>query len=152
MARELMLRDPFDAAFMTLREAIDRLFDQALVRPFDGWTSLSAGLPVNLYELPDRYHVAILMPGVRPESLEVQALGSTLTIRGEVAAPEIENEKNVAILRRDWSGGRFARTIEFGDPIDAEHIEARLENGVLHLTVPKAEAVRPRVIKVQAAR
>lgn len=152
MARELMLRDPFDAAFMTLREAIDRLFDQAFVRPFDGWTSLSAGLPVNLYELPDRYHVAILMPGVRPESLEVQALGSTLTIRGEVAAPEIENEKNVAILRRDWSGGRFARTIEFGDPIDAEHIEARLENGVLHLTVPKAEAVRPRVIKVQAAR
>jgi len=152
MAGELMLRDPFDAAFMTLREAIDRLFDQALVRPFDGGTSLSAGLPVNLYELPDRYHVAIRMPGVRPESLEVQALGSTLTIRGEMAAPEIENEKNVAILRRDWSGGRFARTIEFGDPIDAEHIEARLENGVLHVTVPKAEAIRPRVIKVQVAR
>ncbi len=152
MARELMVRDPFDAAFMTLREAMDRLFDQAFVRAFDGFTTLGVGTPVNIYELPDRYVVAILMPGVRPESLEVQALGSSLTIRGEVALPEIEHDKNVAILRRDWTGGRFARTIEFSDPIDAEHIEARLENGVLYLTVPKAESVRPKVIRVQVAR
>jgi len=152
MARELMLRDPFDAAFMTLREAIDRLFDQAFVRPFDGFTTLGVAAPVNIYELPDRYHVAILLPGVRPDSLEVQALGSSVIIRGEVALPEIENEKNVAVLRRDWTGGRFARTIEFGDPIDAEHIDARLEHGVLHLVVPKAETVRPRTIKVQVAR
>ncbi|HXF70246.1 MAG TPA: Hsp20/alpha crystallin family protein [Thermoflexus sp.] len=152
MARELMIRDPFDAAFLSLREAIDRLFDQAFVRPFDGFAPRSVGMPMNIYELPDRYHVAILVPGVRPESLEVQAMGSSVTIRGEVALPEVENEKNAAVLRCEWTGGRFARTIEFGDPIDAEHIDARLENGVLHLTVPKAESVRPRVIKVQMAR
>lgn len=147
MARELMIRDPFDLAFMSLREAMDRMFDQALMRPYSGFST-----PVNIYEQPDRYHVSILMPGVRPESLEVQTLGSSVIIRGEVTPPEIEREKNVAALRCEWTGGRFARTIEFGDPIDADHIEARLENGVLHLTVPKAESVRPRVIKVQVAR
>ncbi len=69
-----------------------------------------------------------------------------------MALPEIEHDKNVAILRRDWTGGRFARTIEFSDPIDAEHIEVWLVNGVLYLTVPKFVSVRPKVIRVQVAR
>lgn len=151
MARELMIRDPFDAAFLTLREAMDRLFDQAFMRSA-GFATPGVGMPMNIYELPDRYQVVVLMPGVRPESLEVQTIGSSLIIRGEIASPEIEKEKNAAALRCEWTGGRFSRTIEFGDPIDAEHIDARLENGVLYLTVPKAESVRPRVIKVQVAR
>lgn len=151
MARELMIRDPFDAAFLTLRETMDRLFDQALMRSA-GFAMPGVGTPMNIYELPDRYQVVVLMPGVRPESLEVQTIGSSLIIRGEIVPPEIEKEKNAAALRCEWTGGRFARTIEFGDPIDAEHIDARLENGVLHLTVPKAESVRPRVIKVHVAR
>jgi len=142
--------DPFKE-MMSLRQAMDRLFEESFV-PI--WRDMARPerrerrlyLPVAVYETDDEFVVTASVPGLKPEDVEITFEDGSLTIRGEIKPP-LENV-NYVICERAY--GPFSRTLNFNVPIEADKIEATVQNGLLTITVPKAEEVRPKTIKVKA--
>ena len=133
---------------MSLRDAMDRLFEDSFVRP---WSTQDSGprvgnLPIDAYTTDNEIVVTAAVPGVRPEDVEITVEGETLTIKGEI--PETAENGNAIFAERFH--GPFARTLQLNVPVDVEHIEATFDSGVLTLVLPKSEEIRPKVIKVQA--
>ncbi len=148
MARVIARWDPV-REMVTLRDAMDRLFDESFVRPMWGGNSEReqlARLPVDAYATESDVVIMASVPGIKPEEVEITIEGETLTIRGEIAAPP----ENVNYVMQERAFGRFGRTLTLNVPVQADKASAEFENGVLTLTIPKAEAVRPRSIKVVA--
>jgi HSP20 family protein len=101
---------------------------------------------VNVWETPEAFHVEVEVPGFTQENLQVQVAHKThLTIQGERPAEEPEGGR---WHRRERVSGRFTRALELPAAVDADKVEAKLENGVLKLTLPKAEEAKPRRITV----
>ncbi len=133
---------------VNLRQAMDRLFEETFARA--GWQPVAQDrvlrLPVDAYSTPDEVVILASVPGVNPEDVEITLEGETLTIRGELPAlPE-----NVNCLLQERAHGKFARTLTLNVPVNPDKAEAVFQNGVLTLRIPKAEAVRPKTIKVSA--
>jgi HSP20 family protein len=132
---------------VTLRQAMDRLFEESLVRP--EWTGAqreaTARLPLDSYSTEEEIVLLASLPGVRPEDVEITIEGDTLTIRGEIPEPP----ENVDYILRERHYGPFSRTLTFNIPVEANKAEASFRDGLLTLTVPKAEEIKPRTIKVK---
>ncbi len=148
MADMLTRWDPFREA-VTLREAMDRLFEDSFVPSRRG--NGQAGerervwrLPLDAYVTTDDIVVVANVPGVKPEEVEITIEGDTLTIKGERPAPL----GNVDYVMQERPFGKFQRTLSINIPVDADKAEARYENGMLLLTIPKAEAIKPRTIQI----
>ena len=108
---------------------------------------LTAYPPVNVWEESEVYHVEAELPGVLREYLNIQVTaGNVLTISGERKEESLEG----CWHRRERGAGKFSRALTFPVALDPDKVEAKLENGVLHLSLPKAEAARPRRITVKA--
>jgi HSP20 family protein len=152
MARNLIVRT--NPAFMPLRNAMDALFNDSVVNPTSAdWSTVwgvGSRLPLNIYADGESYTFVALVPGLKAEELTIEAEGKTVKISGETIAPPLSADEKVRALRSEIGYGKFSRAFEMPDEIDADKVEANLENGVLTLRVPKAEAVKPRTIKVQA--
>jgi len=104
---------------------------------------------VNVREEADAFHVEAEVPGVTREQLEVFVRhGTELTLQGERAPA---GSASGAWLRQERGNGRFHRVLTLPVPVDADKVEAKLVDGVLMLTLPKAEEARPRRIAVKAA-
>jgi len=136
---------------ISLREAMDRLFEESFVRP--GFARLRRvegdrvyRLPVDVYSTPDEVVIKASVPGLSPDDLDITIEGDTLTIKGEIKPPTAEGD----CLIQERFCGPFARTLTFNIPVQAEKAEAVFENGVLTLTIPKAEEIKPKVIKVKS--
>jgi HSP20 family protein len=134
---------------MTLREAMDQLYEGSLVRPERRWHE-GAGerrsrLPLDAYTTPEEIVIIAPLPGLTPEEVDIVLEGDTLTIRGELRPPL----ENVEYLFQERPFGAFSRTLTLNVPIDAAKAEAVFENGVLTLTLPKAEETKPKTIKVK---
>lgn len=127
---------------VTLRRDFDRLFDGLWGTNHD-----AASLPVDVSEDDQGFHVAVDVPGLALAELEVTAFERKLSIRGERKLPKTEGRRQHI---QERSGGKLARTILMPVEIEADKIEAKLENGVLMLSVPKAAKARPRKIAVKA--
>jgi len=134
--------------FVTLRDAMDRLFDQSYIRPVGGESSDDRvfRLPLDAYNTEDAVVVEASLPGVERESVDIALDGDTLTIRAVVAAPPDE-EREYAIRERFY--GTLQRSLTLNVPVDAGKAVADFENGVLTLRIPKAEAAKPRKIAIQ---
>lgn len=141
--------EPF-RELISLREMMDRLFEESFARPRGRWLvplDLET-LAVDMYETDDKIVVKASLPGVKPEEVDISVTGNTLTIKGETKAEEEVKEENY--LRRERRYGAFSRSLSLPTQVEVEKAEAVFENGVLTLTLPKAEAVRPKTIKVKA--
>lgn len=137
--------EPFKE-MMTLRQAMDRLFEDSFVRsPIRGFDGAATYLPLDIYTTKDAVVIRASVPGVKPDDVEITVEGSTVTIRGETKAPQEEG----SFLLQEQRYGPFARAIDLSIPVQADKAEAKFENGVLTLTVPKAEEIKPKVIKVK---
>ncbi|MCL7451467.1 MAG: Hsp20/alpha crystallin family protein [Anaerolineae bacterium] len=134
---------------VTMQQAMDRLFDEAYGRRGYDWrrSQQTDLLAIDAYATPDELVIKASVPGLAAEDVEITIEGETLTIRGTTPAP-LENVDYVIQERRH---GPFSRTLTLNTPIKPEDAEAVFENGVLTLTIPKAEEVRPKVIKVRGA-
>jgi HSP20 family protein len=136
---------------VSLREAMDRLFEESFVSPRAGWPVPVEGgaLAVDVYETDDAVVVVkSAVPGIKPEELDITVTGDTLTIKGETKSEqEVKGENYV---RREMRYGSFSRTVAIPGPIVADEAKAQFENGMLTLTLPKAEEVKPKAIKVKA--
>jgi HSP20 family protein len=134
-------------------EELDRMRGQ-MDRFMEGWSGSPAFRPpagvfpaVNLTEDKDRYYIRAELPGIRSEDLDIQVTGKNLAISGErVVKPDVSEAR---YHRREREGGRFSRLIALPGDVDADQVEANLANGILTISVAKAEASKPRQIKIQ---
>lgn len=104
--------------------------------------------PVNLYGDADHLYVEVPVPGIAPDKLDLTVQENVLTVSGERAAVE---DKDRTWHRREREAGKFVRTLELPVDVDAEHVKAACNNGLLTITLPKAAAARPRKITIEAA-
>jgi HSP20 family protein len=145
--------DPF-ADLVTLREAMDRLFDQSFVRPGRASATEVTGassMPIDLYERDGEYIIKAYLPGVKAEDVDINADQSTLTIQAHIPGEtEREEARNYKWLANELGFGDVARTVTLPVTIDASNVDAAIENGILTVTVPKAEKAKPKKITVRA--
>lgn len=137
---------------VSLREAMDRMFEESWVRPVRAaWGEPEGGqawrLPVDVYSTEEEIVIQASVPGIAPEDVEITIEGDTLTIQGELPS----HLDNVNYLFQERASGRFIRALSLNIPVDADKSEATFENGLLTLVIPKAEAIKPRQIKVKTA-
>ena len=149
MARNLIRWEPW-SDLMSLREVMDRLFEESFVRPRVGWVApLGARtLAVDVYETDDEVILKTAVPGVKSEDIGVSITGDVLTIKGETKAEEKVEKANY--IRQERCYGAFSRSLTLPSTVVADKATAEFENGVLILTLPKAEEVKPKTIKVKA--
>ncbi|MFN2484742.1 MAG: Hsp20/alpha crystallin family protein [Candidatus Limnocylindria bacterium] len=135
---------------LSLRQAMDRLFEDSIVNPRN-WpgseTQVSPALDV--HETADAVVVTVSLPGIKPEDVDVTMQGQTLTIRGEFKGDESVERDQYLYQERRY--GTFARQIQLPLRVQADKAEASFENGLLKLTIPKAEEVKPRQIQIKTA-
>ena len=137
--------------FMTLRDAMDRLFDDAFTRPFsltrNGGSTWSS-LPIDMYQTTDDVVVKAVVPGFRPDQVQINVTGDVLTIHGEVNQEEEQKEKAWHI--REHRLGSFERSVALPVNVVPDQASAEFENGVLTITLPKAEEVKPKTITIKS--
>jgi HSP20 family protein len=139
---------PFQDA-TTMRAAMSRLFDEsftptAAARNGQGFTPA-----LDLSETADVYTVEVAVPGMKAEDLKLTFENGVLTIAGEVKQESEQKERSYHRVERRY--GRFSRSISFPTTVKGDAIAAKLDAGVLSLTLPKAEEVKPRQITINVA-
>ncbi len=133
-----------------LRREIDRLFEEpfSFLAPstsfFEGWTPA-----VDIYEDNDKYVVKAELPGLKKEDINVSLDGNTLTISGERKQEEQKQEGESYRAERFF--GRFQRSITLPVAVQADKIEAAYKDGVLNVTLPKAEEAKPKQIQIKTS-
>jgi HSP20 family protein len=122
---------------------MDRLIGSG---PFTTFRNANVFPPVNVSEDQDNYYLHAEIPGIKSDDLDIQADAKSVSIAGK---REITNgEDNIKYHRQERSAGQFSRMIALSGEIDSDKVTANLENGILLLTLPKAEAVKPRQITI----
>ena len=133
---------------MTLREAMDRLFDDAFTRPInlrDGGLSSPA---IDMYQTDDEVVVKAALPGFKADDVQINVTGEVLTIRGELKHEEEKKDKAWHIREHRW--GSFERSVALPTDVVADKAQADFDNGILTITLPKAEEVNPKTITIKA--
>jgi HSP20 family protein len=145
MARHLVRWNPrYD--FPSLRHEMNLLFDEALDRRM-GHDERYIQLPIDAYTTKDALVIVAAIPGVSPEDVEITWEGEMLTIKGELPAPL----GNVDYVSQERVHGPFLRAINVSVPVQADKIEAAFDRGLLIVTLPKVEEVKPKTIAVKVS-
>ena len=132
-----------------------RLVDDLLndARPWLGGNSefenRGYGLALDVEENPDAYIVQANLPGINLDDISVNIHEDVLTVSAESAAEGRQEDSRLLIRERRY--GKFSRSLRFPTVVDGNAVEANLENGVLSITLPKAEHVKPRQIPVNVS-
>lgn len=135
--------DPVQEA-MTLREAVNRLFEESFVPSAPARGVL--GVALDLSETADSYMIEAAVPGLKADDLNITFENGILTISGEIRQSEESKDRNFHRVERRF--GHFSRSVALPTTVRGDAITANLEGGVLFLTIPKAEEVKPRKITV----
>jgi HSP20 family protein len=102
-------------------------------------------IPMDVESREDAFVINALLPGIKPEDVDIQIEGETVTIQGEI---KLEEGEKTAWLLRERPRGSFSRSLELPTGLDAEKAKASFENGILTLSIPKSPEARPKTIKV----
>jgi HSP20 family protein len=131
----------------SLRDAMDRMFEEGFWRPPMPFGWGEGSLALDMYETDDNVVVKTAIPGMKAEDIEVSVTGGTLTIRAE--STQEEEVKREHYLRRERRHGSYSRSVTLPSGVQAAMAEADYTDGILTLTFPKAEEVKPKTIKVK---
>lgn len=147
MAKDMFHVDPF-TELNAYRDALRQLVEGGWNFPRDLMPAAITAvvIPLDLLDTGPALVVQSNLPGVKVEDLNVTVTGSILTIQG--ALKERDDFPGATYLRHERRAANFSRSINLPVEVDAEHAEARLKEGVLTLTLPKSDAVRPKNIKI----
>ena len=141
-----------DAPFMSLRDAMNQLIADSFA-PVSGQAAAPTNgvesLPMNLYEDGEKYYLALQAPGVNPEAVEITAANGVLTVAAHRDSAAREGWRT---LWQEFASTDFRRQVRLPIEFDTNGIEATYEQGLLWLTIPKAEHVKPKTIKVQVGK
>ena len=140
--------DPFREV-VSLRDAMDRLFEESLVGLPAAVRGGIRALALDICETDDNLVVEASLPGFKPEDVDISVVGSTLNIKAESKSEE-EKEETGKYHYRERRWGSFQRSVTLPTEVDANKAEAAFENGVLKLTLPKVEEAKPKRIEVKA--
>jgi HSP20 family protein len=138
--------------FMSLRDNPDRLFEDRWVSPgsYLTWSGMGTNyLPLDIYETADDLVIRAVVPGVEPESIDIQFQGGVLTLRARTEETAIPDAATWLI--HEVVPGEYTRQVTLPRTIDADKAETTFENGILTLTLPKTADAKPKQIKVGAA-
>jgi HSP20 family protein len=130
---------------MTLREAMDRLFDDAFTQPLglrNGHTPA-----IDLYQTDESVVVKAALPGLKAEDVQLSVRGDVLTLRGEFHQDNEVREATYHLKEQQY--GSFERSVMLPTPVQTEKAKAEFENGILIVTIPKAEQARPKTITIK---
>jgi HSP20 family protein len=139
---------------VTLREAMDRLFDDPFTRPFNltGGSFSGSFVPaIDLYQTADDVVVQAALPGFGANDVQITVTNDVLTLRGESRWQDGNGngDKNFTYHLREHRFGSFERSIALPVPVQSDKAKAEFQNGILTITLPKAEAVRPKTISIK---
>jgi HSP20 family protein len=136
---------------MTLREAMDHLFDDAFTRPFSlmreggyNWSSPA----VDMYQTDQEVVVKASLPGVKADEVQISVNDDILTIKGEIKHEEEKEDKSWHLREQRW--GAFERSITLPGGVVSDRAKAEFENGILTITLPKSEKAKPKMINIHA--
>jgi HSP20 family protein len=132
---------------MTLREAMDQLFNDAFTRP----VSMSGGsvIPaIDVYQNNDAVVVKAALPGLKADDVQISVTADVLTLRGEFKRED--EQKDATYHIREQRYGSFERSIMLPSDVQTDKSKADFENGILTITLPKAESVKPKAITIKA--
>jgi len=135
---------------MTLREAMDRLFDDAFTRPFfsirDGGSTGSAPA-IDMYQTDNEVVVKAALPGIKANEVQINVTNDILTLRGETKYEDEKKNKSWHIREHSW--GAFERSVMLPTGVIADKAKADFDNGILTVTLPKSEEAKPRTITIK---
>jgi HSP20 family protein len=134
---------------MTLREAMDRLFDEAFTRSFSlsreakTWSSPA----IDMYQTDNEVVVKASLPGIKADEVQINISSDVLTIKGETKQEEEKKDRSWHIREHRW--GAFERSVRLPTGVNSDQAQADFENGILTITLPKSEKVKPKTITVK---
>jgi HSP20 family protein len=145
---------PVPADAFSLRDMMNQLVENAFVSP-ERWTwewpGYNTNAPaVDVSENNDAYVIKAALPGWKPEHVDITFESGTVTLKGEVNEENERGDENTRWHRREIRRSSFVRTVALPTEVEADKAKAEFENGVLTLTLPKAEVVKPKQIKITA--
>lgn len=127
-----------------LRREMNNIFSS-----YPGSSSTNATYPlINVYDNPDTIVVTAELPGMTKEKIAIRFVDNSLTLSGKLN--DCDESKKMTIIRRERSKGDFEKTVRLPSKITAERIEASFVNGILSISLPKAEEAKPKTITVNA--
>ena len=138
-------QDPF-RDLVSLRDAMDRLFEESFVRPWGWGSTVEAAMPMDIIETDDDLIIKAVIPGVKPEDVEVTIEGDRLRIEGEIKEDEELKKGKVHLKERRY--GKFSRVVFLPTEVQTDKAKAEFKDGVLTLTLPKSEELKPKKIKI----
>jgi HSP20 family protein len=132
---------------MTLREAMDRLFDDAFTRPL-GTNGGSTVPAIDLYQTDNEVVLKAALPGLKADDVQITVTNDVLTLRGEFKWEDRHEDATYHIREQHY--GSFERSIALPVDVQTNKAQADFQNGVLTITLPKAESVKPKTISIKA--
>ena len=144
--------DPY-AEMLSLRDTMSRLMNEGLSRPASGWQAASAatGFPFDLYETADQVVVRVAVPGIDQEQLELSVHQNVLAVKAARQFYSGDEEKQLTWHARGLSEGNVQFAVGLPTAISPDAAEASYDAGILTITLPKAESVKPKRIQVRGA-
>ncbi len=146
----------YPAAVFSVRDAVDRLFNETFTPGISQsvWTASTNGsrteLPLDVYATSNEVVILAAIPGISPDQIEITVERNTVTLSGEIKnVVKAEEAKDANWYLHELPSGVFRRSLTLPIEVNAARAEAKFENGMLRLTLPKAEAAKPRQIRVQ---
>jgi HSP20 family protein len=140
--------EPFKEA-ISLRNAMNRLFEDSFVRPSTYWAEADneGDLALDIYQTNKDVVVKASLAGFKPEEVDISITGDVLTIKGEHKEEKEEKDKDYVLKERRY--GSVSRMITLPVEVNSDKAEARFEDGVLTLNIPKSEQAKPKQIKIK---
>ncbi len=133
--------------FLSLRQAMDRLLEDSFVRPPGSYPQESEfGIPLDVADSQEALVIEAALPGVAPDDVDITVLGDTLTITATSKHEHSADEDGY--VYREVRRGRFSRTVTLPSQVQPDRATASFEHGILRLSIPKAEAAKPRQIRI----
>ncbi len=102
---------------------------------------------VDVAETPEKVTVKAELPGIEPKNIDISMVGDVLTIKGEKKSEREEKKENYHLVERSY--GSFSRALRLPAAVDADKIEAKYDKGVLTVTCPKKEPIKPKAIEIK---
>jgi HSP20 family protein len=132
---------------VSLREAMDHLFEESIINPRHSNVLNNRGYAANLFETSDGYTLQLPMPGTQPEDVEITVQQEVVYLKWEV---KVQIPEGATLHWKGFQSGKYQQSFTLPAPINAERVEAHYSNGILTLQLPKAEHAKARTIKVNS--
>jgi HSP20 family protein len=147
----LMRRPSSFAEVVNLRDAVDRLFDERFFRPIWPWTGEHEAVPaLDLLTTQDAVIAKVALPGVKPENVDVTVADDLVTVQGSYE--EQTETTEAGYVHKELSRGSFTRSFVLPTAVKAEAATATFEDGLLTITLPKTDEVKPKHVKVEVTK